>query len=494
MRAADASVEAPRAAAAAHGRTVPRVLPAAALALVLALQIAAFHDLRHDDAYITYRYAENVARGRGPVFNPGERVLGTSAPGHMLLAAAAYRLLGHERLPAAMAVVGCLAWAAQAAALYALLCPALGRVGAAGAAALVAAGASGAAEWVALETNLVAALVLWGMVAARSERWDSAAVAAGAATLVRPDAAVAAAVVGAFVALRTRSVRRSLRFALLAGAVVLPWALFAGLYYGSAVPQTAHAKIGVTPWAPWLEHLLLHPGARPLQDDDATTAAIGWGLALGGAVTLARRERALLLLPAWGLAHLLAYVPLRSIVYHTWHLYPATLAATALAGAALAALASSRRRAAALVGVAALVVFVGASAWRTTVYARAHGDGYWNGGRDRAYRAAAAFIARHARPGDVVASVEVGTLGYWGDLWMFDLGALITPLEQAPGWYQRVQWLVTESIHSRKYAHDRRPAATFRAGEFTAYVHMGAAPAPPASAPPAAASGTGKPG
>ncbi|MGO8788779.1 MAG: hypothetical protein ACLQVL_15550 [Terriglobia bacterium] len=31
-----------------------------------------------DDAFISYRYAENLARGEGLVFNPGERVEGYS--------------------------------------------------------------------------------------------------------------------------------------------------------------------------------------------------------------------------------------------------------------------------------------------------------------------------------------------------------------------------------------------------------------------------------
>lgn len=33
-----------------------------------------------DDAFITFRYAENMAAGHGLVFNPGEPVLGTSTP------------------------------------------------------------------------------------------------------------------------------------------------------------------------------------------------------------------------------------------------------------------------------------------------------------------------------------------------------------------------------------------------------------------------------
>ncbi len=33
-----------------------------------------------DDSYITYRYARNLIAGDGFVFNPGERVLGTTTP------------------------------------------------------------------------------------------------------------------------------------------------------------------------------------------------------------------------------------------------------------------------------------------------------------------------------------------------------------------------------------------------------------------------------
>ena len=33
-----------------------------------------------DDAYIYYTYARNIATGHGYVFNPGERILGTTSP------------------------------------------------------------------------------------------------------------------------------------------------------------------------------------------------------------------------------------------------------------------------------------------------------------------------------------------------------------------------------------------------------------------------------
>lgn len=49
-----------------------------------------------DDFFITYRYAQNLAAGRGFVFNPGERVFGLTAPGHGLLLGAASAVTGIE--------------------------------------------------------------------------------------------------------------------------------------------------------------------------------------------------------------------------------------------------------------------------------------------------------------------------------------------------------------------------------------------------------------
>ena len=45
-----------------------------------------------DDAWITYRYAEHVGAGDGFVYNPGERVLGTSTPLYTLLLAGAHEI------------------------------------------------------------------------------------------------------------------------------------------------------------------------------------------------------------------------------------------------------------------------------------------------------------------------------------------------------------------------------------------------------------------
>src|SRR5437016_3946604 len=45
-----------------------------------------------DDAYITFRYARNLAGGFGLVYNPGEWVLGTTTPLWAVILGGGYRL------------------------------------------------------------------------------------------------------------------------------------------------------------------------------------------------------------------------------------------------------------------------------------------------------------------------------------------------------------------------------------------------------------------
>jgi hypothetical protein len=56
----------------------------AALVLLIAWSLRGFVT---DDPYTTYRYARNLALGRGLVYNTGERVLSTTAPFYAVLLA-----------------------------------------------------------------------------------------------------------------------------------------------------------------------------------------------------------------------------------------------------------------------------------------------------------------------------------------------------------------------------------------------------------------------
>jgi arabinofuranosyltransferase len=211
---------------------------AAALAAVAARLLTGPHPI--DDAYITFRYARNLADGLGLTYNPGEWVLGTTAPLWAVVLAAGHRL-GATDLPtlamavsavcdglsAAMLVVlarrlGCTGWGAALVGLAWALNP------------MSIAFAVGG-----METSLFVLLMLTTLVLAG--RWPiAAAAAAGASTTVRPEGALLA---GAIVAWLWLSRCRAWRRAAIGAAV--PMALGGVLMtvlYGSPLPNTVAAK------------------------------------------------------------------------------------------------------------------------------------------------------------------------------------------------------------------------------------------------------------
>src|SRR5262245_39796064 len=97
-------------------RPAARWVPAAAFAVAAGLAAAFFLHTRYfaDDALITVRYADHLARGEGLVYDAGERTLGTTAPLWALVLAAAAKV-GADPVAAAT-WLGVLAsgWAAAA--------------------------------------------------------------------------------------------------------------------------------------------------------------------------------------------------------------------------------------------------------------------------------------------------------------------------------------------------------------------------------------------
>jgi arabinofuranosyltransferase len=205
-----------------------------------------------DDAYISFRYARNLVEGQGLVFNPGERVEGFTNLSWTLLIAAALRL-GLQAEPAAH-LLGLLCGAASL-----LLTWMLARVDLPPGRAHPC--LAGAAPWLVLctvafplwsvsgmETPLFAATVAWALLGYLRGRMLWCTIALAAATLTRPEGALAAAVLlGAF-ALRGKAV--SGRTALPAAAYalfLLALTAFRLVYYGAPLPNTFYAKVGGIP-------------------------------------------------------------------------------------------------------------------------------------------------------------------------------------------------------------------------------------------------------
>jgi hypothetical protein len=228
------------------------LIVAAASALLVAL--AARYDFFCDDAFITLRYAHNLAHGAGPVYNPGEHVEGYTSFVWMLLAAAVSAL----GLPVTTSVqaLGALSGVLLIAATMQLWRRVEPEQTAFGAVALFALSSSApVAAWTmgGLETPLFAALVTWSFVLGADlardptpRRGCALGVVLGLSTLTRPEGLLVAAALGvplAVALVRTRAGRGAFASAvglsvLIVGAH-LAWRLH---YYGYPLPNTFYVK------------------------------------------------------------------------------------------------------------------------------------------------------------------------------------------------------------------------------------------------------------
>lgn len=430
---------------------------------VLLLQTLGFHDLRHDDAYITYRYSANLATGHGIVFNPGSDVMGSTSPGHVLLGAALYPFSTHASFPSLMSIIGCAAWTLQALLVFAALGEALGRRGAAFVAAAVAAGVAWSHRYVALETNLVAAACLAAVVLAQRDRWRSAAAAAALAGLLRPDALLLALPLG--ILAHRKSARGAMGPLFVGAALSTPWFAYAWIHFGSPLPLSAYAKVASEPALDYglraIRYVSSNLDLAPLQMTAASPAA--WALSLGvlmlaifGSVQLNSRCSTLAALPAFAGLLLCSYVATQPQPGMEWHLYPVLLIVSilALSGCAFAGQSAAVRVGRVPVSMAAVVV-VALICARTVRYAGVHQSAYWYGARDETYRALAAHLDAHAADGDHVASSEVGTIAYYSGLPIVDIAGLVTTEAGRAEHVAACRWFVDVPAYSFLYGAPR---------------------------------------
>jgi arabinofuranosyltransferase len=409
----------------------------------LAVQATLLHDVRLDDAYVTFRYAQNLATGAGLVFNPGHRVMGSTSPGEVLLAAIAYALVGRDEMPSVMALLGTTAWMAGAACLYLILRDRVGGFCAGVVAAGIAAGVAGSAEWVVMETHFASTLALCAILLGLGSRWIGAAAVCVLAAFFRPDAYLAAVPLAVLCVreLRLAAWRPAVTFAALAA----PWPIFAALYFGSSIPRSAIAKYHQTTHGAFLLHILGDVPSPYGLGVPLVAKVVFWLAAVAGAAIVVRADRRLSVLVAYALLHGMAYVVLAPDPEFRWHLYPLTLCAfvfVLVAVATATARLSNPYRALSAAGIVALCT-VG-----TLYFDRTHAGLAWWGQRDAIYRRIADYLSAHADPSDIVDSEEVGTFAYYTGLRMNDHARLVTPYPGDVFWRlthgrpTKLRWLV----------------------------------------------------
>ncbi len=406
-----------------------------------------------DDAYITFRYARNLLEGAGLVYNPGEPVLGTSAPGFALLLALGGGVTGLDLPRLAVAVSG------VADAMTALMLLAMARhLGLAG-----WAGACAGLAWAlyplavryavgGMETSVATALGMGALVLWLRGAGAAAMAPAGLALLVRPDLLAHAGAIALGEAVATRRVPwRPLG---VLGLVLLPWAAVATVRYGSPIPHSVVAKSqGVYHVAPgesllqvcyFLAGLLLAGPADLAAEGIAVHRPPG---ASGGLVAVAALVLAVFAVGAWaavqgcpraavpfavpllfGLAY--AGLGLRGTLMAEWYLVP--VAPVLLLGLVAGSIVASRRlpRGASVAAGAALALVLAQAAgwsWGRVVDGEAPRPRIVRVEREELYREAALFLRPRLGAEDVVAAPEIGSLGYHCRCRILDTAGLVSP-------------------------------------------------------------------
>ena len=196
--------------------------------------------LPDDDAYITYRYADNLVNGQGLVYNPGQRVFGSSTPLYVAWLAGLRAVARSVPTPELAVRANFIFYALTVVGVY-LLLAALG--GSSTLSALLA-GLLGLnpellrASLGGMETFLFTSLLVWSLWAIMSRRFRLGAWLAGLSVLARPEGILVVVVV-LLSLLTSGQARRGLVGLLLPGAI---WIVFATAYFGTPIYHSILAK------------------------------------------------------------------------------------------------------------------------------------------------------------------------------------------------------------------------------------------------------------
>lgn len=432
-------------------------LPASLYKLLLMLYVATVSFILYillsnngyDDPFITYRYAHNLARGLGFVYNPGERILSTTTPLFaMLLALLNFATSDLPRMAnlisaISIAVGGIFIWD-------------LGRnwktpvVGWAGlflyptfTLPLITFGS---------ETPLYIALCLGAIAYYTRQRYSAAAVLAALGTLTRPDGILVAVLLAVHFLLR---IRRPVpwKAILIFGSLLAPWFLFAWLYFGYPLPVTLAVK--------------QQQGTLAISQTFAPGFLwiIGWykgswqywleaALAIIGVYWMVRKASQWALLLSWTGLYFISY-SLLGVSRYFWYYAPLVPGYIVLVGLGLDAIAhimqvanfksssqsisesnkiessnqravsprqsAFRQRASYLVVGILLATLTVAQAFDV------HKLSTTSDSRAIAYRTVGEWIRNNTHSDSLISSLEIGIIGYYADRRMVDFAGLLQP-------------------------------------------------------------------
>jgi hypothetical protein len=221
-------------------RDDPELFAVLTLALTLRILWIAITGYAEEDAFITFRFARNLARGLGFTYNPGERVYGTTTPLFTLIMTPWIAIFKNPLPPAwvldLLAALGTLYFTGRALKRSGLsrpqrffplfllaISPKLWFL-----------------DTLAMETPFVLLFMALSWAAFKEERWPLTGIALGLLLWVRVDTVLWLLVLG--FAILLQDWRAALLVAGTTALIYLPWLIFAWIYFGTPIPLTITAK------------------------------------------------------------------------------------------------------------------------------------------------------------------------------------------------------------------------------------------------------------
>jgi hypothetical protein len=386
--------------------------------------ITRFSGWGYDDAFITYRYAENIYQGIGFVYNPGESVLSTTTPFFTLLLV----LLRHlsPNLPQLAVLVGIISLPIGGLFLWDLAYQ-LKRPITAWFSLLIYPIFPLLLNTLSSEMPLFLALCLAAVTFYSRSRFIFAAVCLAFATFTRPEGSLVVILLIMHYSFTHRKLPpwpAILTFILLC----TPWILFSTLYFGSPIPATLAAKQAQGTMA-ISQHFA--PGLLTILNQGYTNRWQYWFLGLLSVIGILSifqsHDRKGWFLPAWGLCHFIT-LSLLGVTSYFWYYAPMIPGMITLSGLGLESFIiglqkqiTLRLQSLRVIGFL-IIILLG-----LTIGKHALEQSQFPDQRLRIYQAVGEWIQAHTRENVAVGTLEVGIMGYYAQRTMIDFAGILQP-------------------------------------------------------------------
>lgn len=392
-----------------------------------------YRNFAQDDAFITYRYAKNIANGHGFVYNLHEPVLGTTTPLYTLWLALLGKLSGQDIRPIGHWVSVFSLWISGIL-LYYLLRKSSG-VLLASAVSLVFISNPLLVSSVGMETCFLNFILLFALMSYMKSKFTVTGVLLGLLLLTRYETVLFVGILATHFLIKHKQIPF---WSTLTAALFSAWAIYAWRAFGHVVPQSATAKLVAERGCSFALGAIIWWRIYAAQ---TTWYNLFLPLVMFGSYAAIRNklaEQASIFILVWsGIYFIGASLAAGSF---PWYYGPLIPGLSILLVGGIEFLAKSLRsllsqflsmdrspqvfQAGVVVVITLGLVGLQLSSWTRggVTY-----QGQVIDARYVVYREAAEWLNRHASDDKTLATPEIGALGYYTDMRIIDLYGLVTP-------------------------------------------------------------------